>query len=132
MSFKGDMDAATRRIIEAHDKIARTAALDLFSGTIKDTPVLDGRLRGDWTTQVDSEASAENGRVDKTGQLAIAEAAATIPDKAGHVVTMTNNMPYAYRVEFEGWSKKAPEGMMRRNLARVQRIVQQAIAKFRV
>lgn len=95
--------------------------------------MLDGRLRGDWTTRVDSEASGENGRVDETGDLAIAEAVATIPDKAGSIVTMTNNMPYAYRVEFEGWSHTAaPQGMMRRNLARVQRIVNAAVAKFRV
>ena len=133
MSFTSDMRGATRRIIEAHDKIARTAALDLFSGTIKDTPVLDGRLRGDWTTRVDSEASGENGRVDKTGALAISEAVATIPDEAGHVVTMANNMPYAYAIEYEGWSHtKAPQGMMRRNLARVQRIVSAAVAKFKV
>lgn len=132
MSFSSDMRRATQRIEDAHDKIARTAALDLFSGTIKDTPVLDGRLRGDWTTQVNSEASGENGRIDKSGDLAIAEVVAVVPEKAGSIVTMANNMPYAYRVEFEGWSQKAPEGMMRRNLARVQRIVNAAIAKFRV
>lgn len=51
MSFEDEMKAATRRIIEGHDKIVRTATIDLFSGTIRDTPVDTGRARGNWVTR---------------------------------------------------------------------------------
>jgi len=39
----------------------------------------------------------------------------------------TNNLPYAFRIEFEGWSKvKAPQGMVRRNAIRWKQIVKRA------
>lgn len=131
MSFKGDMDAATRRIIEAHNKITRAATIDLFSGTIKDTPVDTGRARGNWVTSVDNPAQGEIDRDDKAGSAAIAEVVAKTPEGAGQETFLSNSLPYIEKLEY-GHSQQAPSGMVRRNLARVQRIVQQAIAKFRV
>lgn len=131
MSFKGDMDAATRRIIEAHNKITRTATIDFFSGTINDTPVDTGRARGNWVTSVDNPAQGEIDREDKGGTAAIAEVVAKTPEGAGQETFLSNSLPYIEELEY-GSSQQAPNGMARRNLARVQRIVNQAIAKFRV
>lgn len=131
MSFKSDMARATRRIEEAHNLIARTAAIDLFGGVIKDTPVDVGRARGAWTTQSGAEPAQSPDRIDPSGQMALAEMRANVPEGAGQEVFMINNVPYILRLEY-GYSKKAPQGMVRRNLARVQRIVQAAISKFRV
>jgi hypothetical protein len=38
---------------------------------------------------------------------------------AGTVTYLCNNMPYGVRLEF-GWSKQAPEGMVRINVARIR------------
>lgn len=131
MSFGSDMRNATKRIEDAHNKIARAATLDYFSGTIKDTPVDTGRARGGWTVGVGTEPADSPERLDKEGAAASAEVMAKTPKGAGQEVFMINNLPYILELE-NGSSKKAPDGMVRRNLARVQRIVNIAIAKFRV
>ncbi|MFY1050939.1 HK97 gp10 family phage protein [Ectopseudomonas khazarica] len=131
MSFKSDMARATRKIEQAHDQIVRTATIDLFSGTIRDTPVDTGRARGNWVTQVDTPAQGVIERDDKSGAAAIAEVIAKTPEGAGQETTMANSLPYIDRLEY-GYSQQAPSGMVRRNLARVQRIVQAAISKYRV
>ncbi|MDH4581375.1 HK97 gp10 family phage protein [Pseudomonas sp. BN415] len=131
MSFSGDMRGATQRIIDAHNKITRAATIDFFSGTIKDTPVDTGRARGNWVTSVDNPAQGEIDRDDKAGSAAIAEVVAKTPEGAGQETFMSNSLPYIEELEY-GHSQQAPSGMVRRNLARVQRIVNQAIAKFRV
>lgn len=131
MSFKSDMEWATRKITDAHNKIASTAALDLFASTIRDTPVDLGGARGGWTTKAVVEPAKSPDRLDPTGELALAEMRANVPYGAGQEVFMANTLPYIERLEY-GYSKKAPQGMVRRNIARVQRIVDAAIAKFRV
>lgn len=131
MSFEDEMKAATRRIIEGHDKIVRTATIDLFSGTIRDTPVDTGRARGNWVTQVDTPAQGVIEREDPDGSLAIAEVISETPELAGREVFLSNSLPYIEGLE-NGRSQQSPAGMVRRNLARVRRIVDQAVAKFRV
>lgn len=131
MSFSGDMGGATKRIIEAHDKIARTATLDFFGGTVRDTPVDKGAARGSWTVGVGSEPAASPDRLDPSGSAALAEIEAETPKGAGDITYMMSNLPYIEELE-TGSSQQAPQGMVRRNLARVQRIVNAAVAKFRV
>lgn len=44
---------------------------------------------------------------------------------------LANNVPYIMNLE-EGTSKQAPEGMVRKNMDRVQRMVDSAIRKSKV
>ncbi|WP_236225551.1 hypothetical protein [Pseudomonas pseudonitroreducens] len=131
MSFTSDTDRAVRKIIDAQDKIARTATIDFFSGTVKDTPVDTGRARGNWVTTTDKPAQGEINREDKSGSAVISEIVTKTPEGAGQETFMSNSLPYIDKLEY-GSSKQAPNGMVRRNLARVQRIVDAAVAKFRV
>lgn len=131
MGFSSDVGKSTQRIIDAHNKIARAATIEFFSGTIKDTPVDTGRARGNWVTSVEKPAQGEIDRDDKSGSLAIAEVVAKTPEGAGQETFMSNSLPYIEELE-NGHSQQAPSGMVRRNLARVQRIVNVAVAKFKV
>ena len=131
MSFSDDIRRFTTKTVEAHDKITRTATLELFSGVIKATPVDTGRARGNWQTAVGSPAQAETDRVDKSGGEAIAEVESKTPQGAGQVTYLSNNLPYIDELE-NGSSKQAPEGMVRKNMDRVQRMVDAAIRKNRV
>ena len=51
---------------------------------------------------------------------------------AGKVIYLTNNLPYIYRLEFLGWSQQSPDGMARKNVARIQSIVRKAVAENKV
>lgn len=131
MSFSDDIRRFTTKTTEAHNKIARVATLELFSGVIKATAVDTGRARGNWQTAPGSPAAGETERLDKSGGEAIAEVEAKTPEGAGQVTYLSNNLPYIMELE-EGSSKQAPEGMVKRNMDRVQKMVDAAIRKNRV
>lgn len=131
MSFSDDVRRFATKTTEAHSKITRVATLELFSGVIKATPVDTGRARGNWQTAVGSPAQAETERLDKSGGEAIAEVEAKTPEGAGQVTYLSNNLPYIEELE-NGSSTQAPEGFVRKNMDRVGRMVDAAVAKHRV
>lgn len=107
-------------------KIFKKSIIDLTSDIISDTPVDTGRLKNNWFPSVGaaSEQTAEataNEAGDRAESFANSELTL---DKTFY---FTNNLPYAFRIEFEGWSKnKAPQGMVRRNVVRWKQIVKRA------
>lgn len=111
------------------ERTRRAICIKLFSAVILDTPVLTGRLRGNWQTSVRTPASGELDRVDENGSKALAEMKEGL-GQGDVAVYLVNNLPYAARIEFEGWSHtKAPEGMVRRNVVRIDGLVKKAIAE---
>ena len=128
------VESSLQEIEETHGSII----LELFTGTILDTPVLEGRLRGNWIMTESSPAGNTVDAVETTyesesknkdegvrGKLTSAK----FNEVANHInkldlrkdfkVYLTNNLPYAYRIEYDGYSGKAPEGMVRKNFARI-------------
>ncbi|UYA98770.1 hypothetical protein P9A53_gp26 [Xanthomonas phage vB_Xar_IVIA-DoCa6] len=110
------------KTLDKVDKVRRASVLELFKLVIFSTPVDTGRLRGNWQTTINSPASAAIDRLDMGGGAAMAEAVANLGSLTD-VIWFTNNLPYAERIEYDGWSKQAPEGMVRRHLASWKRIV---------
>lgn len=128
------VESSLQEIEETHGSII----LELFTGVILDSPVLEGRLRGNW---IMTEQSPAGGNVESVGTTYESESknkeegvrgkltAAKFNEVANHInkldlrkdfkVYLTNNLPYAYRIEYDGWSGKAPEGMVRKNFARI-------------
>lgn len=106
---------------EKVDRIRRASALELFKLVIYATPVDTGRLRGNWQTTVGSPAAAELARIDPSGSAAMAEAMTNLGGLLD-VVWFVNNLPYAEAIEY-GHSMQAPEGMVRRHVAKWPRIV---------
>lgn len=108
-------------------KIFKKSIIDLTSDIISDTPVDTGRLKNNWfpstgtaseqtTTEATANEAGDRANSFVNNQLAL--------DKTFY---FTNNLPYAFRIEFEGWSKvKAPQGMVRRNAIRWKQIVKRA------
>lgn len=85
---------------------------------IAKTPVLSGRLRGNWFASIDNYSSEIID--DRRENQAKSEGLAKASKASGHIFTLTNNLPYAYRIEYLGWSStKAPEGMVRVSMAEV-------------
>lgn len=131
MSFSGDMRRFVAKTAAAQDKITRAATLELFSGVIRATPVDTGRARGGWQTGVGSAPEGDNKRLDKSAAKSIAEVEQNTPAGAGQVTYLANNVPYIMNLE-QGTSKQAPEGMVRKNMDRVQKMVDAAIRKNKV
>ena len=120
--FESQLRGFGVKALDKVDKVRRASVLELFKLVIMATPVDTGRLRGNWQTAINSPAGAATTRDDPSGAAALAEAMANLGSLAD-VVWFTNNLPYAERIEYEGWSRQAPEGMVRRHIAQWQRIV---------
>ncbi|HEC1650059.1 TPA: hypothetical protein R1156_001977 [Yersinia enterocolitica] len=73
-----------------------------------------GRFRGNWQVGLDIQPDGETGRIDKSGNMTMAVGNYMLEQfKVGtKVIYFTNNVPYAYRLEF-GHSSQAPNGMVR-------------------
>lgn len=107
-------------------KIFKKSVIDLTSDIISDTPVDTGRLKNNWfpSTGAAGEQTTE-ATANEAGDRA--EKCAQNELTLDKTFYFTNNLPYAFRIEFEGWSKvKAPQGMVRRNAIRWKQIVKRA------
>jgi hypothetical protein len=123
MSFSAAVAAFGKESLVKVDKVRRASALEVFSLVIDGSPVDTGLLRGNWQTAINSPRLSRIERLDPTGSTAKAEALANLGSMVD-VVIMTNSLPYVERIEYEGYSAQAPDGMVRKAAAKWQRIVE--------
>lgn len=91
-----------------------------------------GRFRANWNLSISSIDDSTTEDTDKTGTAAIARAQGKIEGyKMGDKVFITNSLPYAQRLEYEGWSSQAPAGMVRITAMEFDQYVREQAAKLR-
>ena len=118
LSFKKYQNKTEQQI----DKIIRGTALDLTSAIILDTPVDTGRAKGNWQVSIDQTKENELSMEDKSGSPTISKAKNELSKPIGRYIYIQNNLPYIERLEY-GWSSKAPEGMVRRNIIKFNKFL---------
>lgn len=152
MSFTRDIRDFVEGARVNQEQFIRGVKIELFTAVVKDTPVDTGRLRGNWQATVHQKATGQLG--DRPESAVISEIMANT-GKAADTSYLTNNLPYAPVVEYGqypnppekgtydprakkyvilsagGYSKKAPAGMVRRNVARFQRLVTNRLRKLK-
>lgn len=123
-TFAAQLAAFRREAVANYGSVHRAVAIKLFSDVIMDTPVLTGRLRGNWRVSI-NVPDRNQGQPDKSGRRTLGQVEAVLStSKTTDILFLTNSMPYAYRIEYEGWSRnKSPLGMMRRNVLRFKAIL---------
>lgn len=147
--FKGFADKTLLRA----DKLIRAVGIKLFSAVIMDSPVGDpslwkgakgikakppkgyvgGRLRGNWRcslSKADTTAivapkgkSAEYKNFPDVGKVVQSVHDVCQSATRNNVIWLANSLPYVARIEYEGHSSQAPEGMVRRNCQRIHGII---------
>lgn len=106
--------------------VVRKTIIDMVSSIAKRTPVDTGRLAGNWQVTFNNPAV---GQIESSGaQESINNANSKMAYWAAGNIFITNNLPYANRIEFEAWSKKAPAGMARVTVREFQQFVNKAAA----
>ena len=124
MTFASDVSRIAKDMRVNVATLAEASVIELFASVIRDTPVKDGQLRGNWQTTENSPATGEIDREQKEKDSGPATLEAFANVNGTGLFYLTNNLPYAERVEFDGWSKiKAPRGMVRINAKRINQIV---------
>lgn len=122
-------------------RVVKKVAEDISSRVVLRTPVgnpslwkskppagyVGGRLRANWNVGIGginrAERGPDKGGIDTTRRNSRVIALA----KEGQDIYITNSLPYANRVEYEGWSRQAPAGMLRITLAEFPGLVIQAV-----
>ena len=132
MSLAVDLDKFAASAIAKVERTRRGVCLKLFGAIIRDTPVLTGRLRGNWQTSLASPLLGELPL--RPEAAAVGEMMVAVQSMHGDVpIFFRNNLPYAARIEYDGWSHtKAPAGMVRKNVAQVMRLVAEAVREGRL
>lgn len=115
--YKGDMD-----------KTVRAATILAAQKVVMRTPVDTGRLRANWQFTSNAPGNTTTDATDK-GLAVLANMTAQIQASAvGGKTYISNSLPYAQRIEYEGYSKvKAPQGMVRISLAEMPAAIEQLV-----
>lgn len=87
-----------------------------------------GHSKANWRIGVNSAPGGEIPGVDPSGAQALAAMRSAVARvKAGDVIYVVNNVPYAARIEFGNHSTQAPNGVVGIVVREFQSVVQQAI-----
>jgi hypothetical protein len=128
--------------------IIRRVVLDVFGKIVKQTPVgnpdnwkrkrappgyAGGRLRGNWQTTVGkpAEGEIERRQPEKKGAVQAESEWAAVRWNGEGSIFLTNNLPYAEKIESGTHSTQAPAGMVRVTLAEYPGIVRKRAAEAR-
>jgi hypothetical protein len=132
-TFTLSMKAFAEKFGQNADAAIRTICLDLLKDIVLNTPVDSGRARANWQCSINTPVSgrisfsADSGsgitapKESAASADAILRGTAISAQASGNVFWISNNLPYIYRLEFEGWSKQAPNGMVRLAIDRAKR-----------
>jgi hypothetical protein len=139
VSFEIDMQKFVNGSSVKTELIVRKIALELFTKVILKTPVGDptkwaspapkgyvgGHLRNNWFCSIGAPSSEVTDRIGNPAKTQ-GEAEKQIPRTKNfklddRYIYLTNNLPYAYRIDKLGWSKQAPQGMTELSLMEITR-----------
>ena len=134
-SFEDQMRAFAKKANMSVEKTIKGTSIKLFSAVIKSSPVDTGRFRANWLCAGVTPVPSVVDMTDKTGASATSEMVGYINSAKGQMVfTLANNLPYAYKLEYGGYpgdgpntvggfSRQAPQGFVRVNVARFEQIL---------
>ena len=144
MSFTLDLKEYVDKTGEDIVEIVQEACINMFTKIIMDTPVGNpkrwkkkppagykaGALRANWQTSLNNRASGRLQKKDKSGKRTINRMIATVKKYDGlGSVFLTNNLPYAAKIEYGTHSSQAPTGMVRLNVFAFQQTFDWAVKK---
>jgi hypothetical protein len=120
MSFESDWEKVSQKLDRVLSEGIRATLFEVGTAIIKQTPFDTGRARGNWQASVNG---ASGGELSRTSEgAAIAQLSQEASAAVGNTFFFTNNLPYIRRLEY-GYSKKAPDGMVRKNLQHFNRLL---------
>lgn len=124
MSFEADVSKWVKKAGRNADKFVSEFTQDVAEEVVKRSPVDTGFFRSSWVASVNTVNTTYNGEAGGSPDFS-----ALINAKAGNVYYISNNAPYARRLEY-GYSKQAPQGMVRVTLSQADNIAQRVLRRI--
>lgn len=124
------------------DTVVRKSTLEVFRGVVLKTPVDTGRARGNWNVAAGAPDTSTTPTANQArGMTEVAKAASIA---AGGIVYLANSLPYIRPLEYGqypnppkggkgkttgGFSRQAPQGMVRLTAIEFEAYVRRVLAK---
>lgn len=147
--FTDKIEGFVSKAIKATERTRKASALELFTEVIRQTPVDSGRARGGW----DFTEKSPSNRVNDSVSDSLPVVRSDLISSNSKTYFLTNNVEYIRTLEYGGYpnpvengtalkgggfevrsqggfSKKAPEGMVRRNVKNWDKIVEKNARVF--
>lgn len=113
---------------DATEETIRATTIKLWDSITLSSPVDEGRFRANWFASY-GDTSKVTSDTDKSGQKTTARNRQDVLSQGDFTqFTLTNNLPYSERLEY-GYSDQAPQGMVRVNVKRFKRLIEQEAKK---
>lgn len=125
MGFTIPLDRLADKLKLDLDTVVRKSTFDIFRAIVLRSPVDSGRFRANWNCTRGAPDESTTDSVDQA--RGDGEAAKALTFASGDVVWFVNGLPYAYRLEYDSWSKQAPNGMIRITAAEFDQYVKKAL-----
>ena len=112
MTWSKPPSGFTGAVEQELNKQSRAIALQALTGVVEQSPVDEGRFRGNNIVSVDSADLSQSETTDATGAATIEAGASTINSARNpyQIIYVQNNLPYAEELE-RGSSQQAPAGV---------------------
>lgn len=132
MSLASDLRRFAQKSNQKMETVIKSSLIRVGSSIVVKSPVDTGRFKNNWLSAYGTIDTTVTQAVDLSGSAAIGR----LTEKAsgvnvGETFYFTNSLPYAERLEYEGWSEQAKAGMVRVSVASWESIVADEVAKAR-
>jgi hypothetical protein len=126
--FRSDIKRFIAKSNSGLNNYAKAVVMGIDKSVVLKSPVDTGRFRANWNVGIGSIDSNTSEATDASGASAISRAQMELHSIKinGQTIYVTNSLPYAYRLEYEGWSSQSPQGMVRITLAELSGILNKA------
>lgn len=115
--FRAGVNRQVAMTQEVAQQLVRKTLIDMAGQIVAMSPVDTGRFRANWMFgrgAIDFATSdATDPGASQTQQRLTREINAGVTFGQSEMVYITNSLPYAFKLEYEGWSGQAPGGMVR-------------------
>ena len=112
------------------DLVVKKVAIDLLARVVMRSPVDTGRFRSNWAVTIGAPSTGTKETTDPSGTGTVADGERVLASfQVGPSIFITNNLPYGPRLEYEGYSKQAPAGMVRVSVAEYEGLIRKALGE---
>lgn len=130
--FTLDIERFIKKAKRNAEEVMRKTTIKLFSAVIMASPVDTGRFRANWMTSGANPATGTTESTDPTAARTVGAMESYISLASDwDAFSLANNLPYAERLEYDGWSSQAPAGMVRVNVRRFNYLLEREANKVK-
>ena len=128
MSLANDLKKIAARRKEDLDEIAQAVTVRVANQIVLQSPVDQGFFKNNFNSSIGDISYSIDAPENPNGSKSLNGIAETFSVfGTGKVGYFTNSMPYAMRLEYDGWSQQAPSGVVRVNVRKAPRYLREEV-----